>query len=343
MGILYKQILLLKKRMKGKKLVRKIIFRITIIGLLFLFVLGLNSMNLLGTSIVVPPDIEIYVPKPINILLLVSDQVSSNTDSIMVVNYKPVSAQISILSIPRDTKVKIDNEYRKINSAFWRGKGDGNTKAGIAQVVDCINQLFKIDIKYYAVLNLKCVRMVVNELGGVDYNIPFDMKYTARSQHLYIDLKKGFQHLDGSKVLQLMRFRHPNGTLTREVLNNMKGYDGGDATRVDNNQKFIKEFFKQKAKPEILLDIKRINRVLQIIVKNTETNLKFTDLIKYSKSAAGLASGKMNAFRLLGVDERPEWYYVFNNTFMNNSNRTHVDAKKIITKYFGLNEIKKAG
>ena len=314
-------------------------FRTTIIGLIMLFVFGIFVLINSESSAVPQGNGSIFLPEPINILLLVSDQVSSNTDSIMVVNYKPKSSQISILSIPRDTKVLIDNKYCKINSAFWRGKTNGKIKDGVDQVVTCINQLINLKINYYAILNLNCVEKVVDELGGVDYNIPFDMKYTALSQNLHIDLKKGFQHLDGNKVIQLLRFRHPNGTLTRQILNKMKGYDGGDATRVDNNQKFLKEFFKQKMKPELFLNFSTISNVLKIIIENTETNLTLNDCLKYAKSAVSLTKGKINTYRLLGVDEKPQWFYVFNNTFMNNTTKKIVDSQNIINKYFGLVDV----
>ena len=60
--------------------------------------------------------------EPVNILILGGDKVNKNTDTIMLVNYNPKTAKINLLSIPRDTKVKVKgSSLPKINSAYPAG------------------------------------------------------------------------------------------------------------------------------------------------------------------------------------------------------------------------------
>jgi len=312
---------------------RSTTLRITIIGFLLLSISGFyllyNPIN--GSSIESP----LSIPPAINVLLMVTDQVSGCTDSMMVVNINPKSSRASILSIPRDTEVTVDGDSFKINAAYSIGKLAGDSTDGINLVKKCISQLIDVKIDYYAVMKLDCISSVVDELDGVTYDVPFDMKYTALSQHLFIDIKKGEQLMNGDKVIQLLRFRHPNGPLTQSVLNSMKGYDGGDTTRQDNNQKFMKEFFKQKATPQYFLNLNKMKNILNIIVSNTVTDLTFKTALSYAKVSKCFAKSSLNAFRMR-LDELPGYSYKFNNTVLDNSHNKIIDAKKVIKKYFGV-------
>ena len=53
----------------------------------------------------------------------------------------------------------------------------------------------------------------INEIGGVEFDVPIDMEYDDVTQDLYIHLDKGYQKLDGEQAEQLVRFRkNNNGT-----------------------------------------------------------------------------------------------------------------------------------
>lgn len=310
-------------------------FFLTITSLLILFSLGCYHLFLItkadtGTEKNKSKLFDIYIPKPVNILLMVKDRFSSNTDTFMLVNYKPLSAQINILSIPRDTKVLIDGRYAKINSAYWRGGENGGQYA-----IDAVKQLIDVDIDHYVVLELDVIPKVVDALGGVEYDVPIDMEYRDRSQNLYINIKKGKQHLNGNQVEHLLRYRHPNKGKYPEGF--FQHYDGGDLTRIDNQQKFFLEFFRQKAKFKYFL---KVNDVLNIILQNTDTDLALNDCLKLTAKANLLSKGKLNTFRILGTDEKPYWYYVFNGQIKNNKTKAVLDADKVIKKYFRHNEIK---
>lgn len=65
-----------------------------------------------------------------------------------------------------------------------------------------------VGIDRYVRINVLGVEKLIDALGGVKVYVPQDMKYQDDSQHLYINLKKGEQHLNGAQAVQFLRFRY---------------------------------------------------------------------------------------------------------------------------------------
>ncbi|WP_313562177.1 LCP family glycopolymer transferase, partial [Ruminiclostridium cellobioparum] len=99
---------------------RKFTYITTLILGTFLFALGTFFMFYIN-NIAPEPGSDTPIPHilnglsgtkkndPMNFLVLVGDKSSGNTDSMMVANYNPDTKQISIVTIPRDTHVKLRN------------------------------------------------------------------------------------------------------------------------------------------------------------------------------------------------------------------------------------------
>jgi LCP family protein required for cell wall assembly len=142
------------------------------------------------------------------------------TDTMMIVtvNRKDKdSPKISILSIPRDSKIEFpDGQINKLNTAFGR--------VGLLEAKRMISEYAGVPIDYYALTNFKGIRRIVDAVGGIDIYVDRRMRYTDRSQNLYIRLEPGFQHLDGEKAEQFLRFRHEAR---------------GDLARVERQQRFL--------------------------------------------------------------------------------------------------------
>lgn len=202
------------------------------------------------------PVLDDELKEPFNVLILGGDKVNKNTDTIMVVNVDCKKPKVTVLSIPRDTRVLVKGKLNKINSAYPLGK----EKLAMKTVGDFLN----IDIKYYVYMDVKAFKEIVDLFDGVDYDVPVDMDYDDPYQKLHIHLKKGPQHLDGDKAEQFMRFRHYN----RVKVN--KFYDGSDIKRIAAQQNFIKEFVKQK------LNIKYLSKAssfVDTVYANIDTNI----------------------------------------------------------------------
>ena len=121
-----------------------------------------------------------------NFVLLGKDVGSGNTDSITVVSYDVPNKKVGMISIPRDTAV--ERTWRsnpKINGAFYG--------AGPDVLKEEIEHTFGIPIDYYILVDLNGFVALVDELGGVEVNIPLDMNYDDPYQNLHIHFNKGTQ------------------------------------------------------------------------------------------------------------------------------------------------------
>jgi len=137
----------------------------------------------------------------ISVLLLGCDDVEevSRSDTILLLLLNPQLKRAALLSIPRDTRVEIPGHGRdKINHAYAYGE--------VELTRETIERFLSINIDYYAQVGFGGFVAAIDELGGVDIQVPRTMH-----KHTYygsIDLEEGYQHLDGSQVLQFVRYRN---------------------------------------------------------------------------------------------------------------------------------------
>jgi len=268
----------------------------------FLSALGLDNIS--GTKI----------NKPANCLFMVGDKSSANTDTMMLINYNPETKKVSLLTIPRDTKCTVKgSKVKKINSAMAVG--------GPENAVDAVSNLLDTRVDYYFYMNLSAFREIIDTLDGVDFNVPVDMKYDDPYQDLHIDLKQGFQHLDGAKAEQLLRFRKYNKGVK---VKNKGNYYGGDEARTQTQRDFIRELVRQKANIKY---VSKIPEVLKTVSKNTKTDIPW-DLIKsMSMDIAAIKAEDIEAMSLPGEDVEQElWYFIYDEK----------KGKEIIEKYFSV-------
>ncbi len=254
--------------------------------------------------------------QPFNVLILGGDKVSENTDTILLVNFDPSDSQASILSIPRDTRVKINGKTRKVNFAYHNGGAD--------LAISTVQNLLNVNIKYYVYINTSSFRSIIDTLGGVDFNVPVKMDYDDPTQNLHIHLNKGMQHLNGAQAEQYMRFRQPNHGSGKEIY---KYYDGSDINRISAQQAFIKEFINQKLNVYYL---PRLNSVIDIIFKNIKTNFTLSEILNLSNYIGKLQPEEINWFTLpCKAVETDLFYYVINSK----------EASEITSGYFAAGTV----
>ncbi len=318
---------------------RKFTYIITIVVGLFLFGMGTvflyyaNSVTGATGDKAVPAILEglnsTTNKEPMNFLLLVGDKSSGNTDVMMVANYNPEKNQISIVTIPRDTKVYLKkNVLPKINSAYREG---GRNHEGARYASEKVSNLTGININYYVHINISAIKKITDMLGGVYFDVPVDMKYDDPSQSLHINLQKGYQLLNGDKVEQLLRFRKPNHErYTKEL---KKFYDGSDIKRTEMQMKFIKEFIKQKLKVQ---NIPKINPVLNYAFENIITNMTLSDALKMTSGLISISPDNFNSFRLDGEDKviNKVWYHLYNDNMINIETKESLSSAEIVENYF---------
>ncbi len=310
---------------------RKFYFTLSFSILTFLFISGMLILayigNIASTEAFPGGNIlgDFFVRKdPVNVLVLGGDKVNKNTDTIMVVNYNPSTSLINVLSIPRDTMVDIDGRSRKINYAYPHG--------GIEQAVETISDLLDISINYYVYIDTSVFREVIDLLGGIDYNVPVDMKYDDPAQNLHINLKKGQQRLYGKDAEGFMRFRKPNSYKSSDA-ELRQYYDGSDLKRIDAQQSFIKEVIRQKAN---IAYLPKLNSVINAVFDKLETNVSINDALRLSNNITSVKADAVTTFKLLGEDRMSggAWYYVYNGKIINNSTKDTFDAEDVLEEYF---------
>lgn len=236
----------------------------------------------------------------ISVLILGSSQ--NLTDTIMVAKYNPQTQQAYLVSIPRDTFVGTSKSYAtasdKINS-IYQGKYPEKT-------LSAVNKLTGLDLKYYVVVDTDALKALVNSIGGVYFDVPINMKYTDKKQGLYINLKKGYQLLDGDKAEQVVRFRHNQDGTTYS-----SEYGDNDIGRMKTQRNFLKAVMQQTLKPTNVL---KIGEFIDIAQKYVKTNMPF-DLIKqYVPSAVNFNTDNLETGSLPGAPEKCNgvWLYIQN-------------------------------
>lgn len=184
------------------------------------------------------------------------------SDSMLLLRFDPQADKVSVLSIPRDTRVYIDGHgVRKINHA--------NEYGGPALTASVASELLGgVQIDRYVRVNVQGVEKLIDVLGGVTVNVPKDMKYNDFSQHLYINLKKGIQHLDGDKAMQFLRYRYD---------------DYGDISRVQRQQMLMRSAVEQTLKPATVI---KVPKILSVIQSHLDTNLTVKELMALSNFAS---------------------------------------------------------
>lgn len=237
--------------------------------------------------------------EPISVLLLGSSQ--NLTDTIIIARYNPHTQLAYLISIPRDTYTGSNKNLAtasdKINS-LYQGQYPEKTLAAV-------NKVTGLNLQYYAVIDTEALKELVDTIGGVYFDVPMDMHYTDKKQNLYIDLKKGYQLLDGNKAEQVVRFRHNSNGTTYSP-----DYGDNDIGRMKTQRNFLKALMKQTLKVE---NIKNIKNFVNIIKKYVDTNIPTSTLTQYIPSSVNFNVDNLETGTLKGSPEKCNGVWLFIN------------------------------
>ncbi|NES02630.1 MAG: LCP family protein [Okeania sp. SIO2F4] len=206
------------------------------------------------------------------------------SDTMLLVRFDPENQKLTLLSIPRDTRTYVeDRGLTKINAANYYG--------GPAKSAKAVSELLGgVGIDRYIRVNVQGVEKLIDALGGVKVHVPKDMKYQDDSQHLYINLKEGEQHLNGDQALQFMRFRYDNL---------------GDIGRVQRQQLLMRAFMEQSVNVKTL---SRLPKILSVIQSHIDTNLSVEELVALMNFATKIKRPNVQMLMVPGQFSNPEEY-----------------------------------
>ena len=280
----------MKKKRKKSRTPKILKIMLVVLILMFASVSGIYCAKLYTTpgsellALLKPgtlEEVEIAKEK-CNILIMGTDKEGLRTDVMMLAQVDPVRGTATLMSIPRDTRIKYNGRTCKINEVpvYSRKKGEAQM---MQASIETVKGLTGIPIHHFVKFNLKAFNDCIDELGGVEFSVPQNMYYQDPAQGLSINLKKGKQILDGNKAEQLIRFRR---------------YPQGDLARIKVQQDFINAAIEQKLQ---LKYIGRIDEIYEILDDNMETSMSPDDMMQCAKQLLEIGTGNIESITMPGT------------------------------------------
>lgn len=224
-----------------------------------------------------------------NVLIIGEDKVNNLYDTIGIASIDKKNKTLKIIMIPRDTYIEYNSdimaELRKANKANVAGVFKINFAHHVGNIIDyegkfksgpssflaeVVKEKFGVEIDDYIKINTKGFSSIIDQLGGVDISVPYDMDYDDPTQDLSIHIKKGMRHLDGGDAEGFVRFRkgiREDGTI----------YDIGDQGRKKNQLDFLKALIKQKG---TVKNIGKIPKMMNLLGKNIQHSVGLGDVLQ---------------------------------------------------------------
>lgn len=201
------------------------------------------------------------------------------SDTLMIAAVDPKQKQASLLSVPRDTRVKIKGHgFDKVNAAYAYGHEK------LTQ--DTVENLLGVNIEHYVIINTKSFAKIIDALGGIDIDVPKRMHYEDPYDDdggLLIDFQPGMQHMDGAKAITYVRYRD----------------EEGDLGRIRRQQDFIKACIDKMVSPAV---IPKLPSIIREVMGSIKTDLSFRQLLEL---AGTLKESKSNGLKTDMVPGRP--------------------------------------
>lgn len=203
----------------------------------------------------------------VNILVMGVDERADDvgrSDTMFVVTVDTKTKSVALLSIPRDTRVKIPGHgWDKINHAYAEG--------GHKLTMQAVEGLMGIPIDHYVLVNFNGFKKIVDAIGGVNIDVEKRMYYEDPydGDGLVIDLKPGVQHMDGKTAIQYVRYRDAEG----------------DIGRIQRQQKFLKAVFNEIASPSVITKIPAIIKEVGATVKSDMSTSEMLNLAQILNDA----------------------------------------------------------
>ena len=233
------------------------------------------------------------------------DKASGRGDAILLASFDVSTGKISVMQIPRDTYIEWEGKEDKINSIVL--DADVYTMRDIIEVTLCVN------IDYTTLIDLEALEVIVDSIGGVEIDVPFDMKYSDPFQDLYIDLKAGVQVLNGKNATDFIRYR--------------SDYADGDLGRIDAQKQFMSSLFKKVMNEMNAVEMLSIAKgVLPML----ETDITLDDAAYFAGKFFSAKERKLTMLTAPGFQlhkTNPEaWYYVLSKNGMLESVNTYFNV-----------------
>ncbi|WP_414052832.1 LCP family protein [Macrococcus animalis] len=213
----------------------------------------------------------------------------ARTDAMILATFNRSNKKIRLVSIPRDTLAYIPSikKYDKITHAHAEGGPESSMHA--------VENIFNVPVDYYARVNMQAFVDIVDELGGIEFDVPFDINEPTKLDKGRIKVKEGKQLINGDEALALVRSRHVDTDLGR-----------------GKRQMEMIEAIIKKAKDSN--SISKLDELVEIVGNNAKHNLTFDNI---TSIASYYTSNDVDfeQMQLKGTDYMYNGVYYYNPVF----------------------------
>lgn len=242
--------------------------------------------------------------EPISILFLGVENYSTDgkdgrADTQIVVTLNPHTNQMKMVTIPRDTRVTIENagEYtgiHKINAAYTYGSITGY--GAVKLQAETVEKLLNIPIDKVIAVDFDGFRDIVDAIGGVDIQIKEGFwEHDIYNNEKKIYFKAGKAHLNGEESLAFvrMRYRDVNKTYSRE----------------ERQRQFLGAMIDQAISTETLF---KVGQITDILGKNVKTDLTAAEIYALQKQYSTITSSAIHTLNIdgTGLETKEGWFYI---------------------------------
>ena len=204
---------------------------------------------------------------------------AGRSDTLFVVMMDKSDKKAALLSVPRDTRVKIKGHgWDKINSAFAYG--------GHKLTQETVQDFLGIKLHNYVVVDFQGFKGLVDAVGGVDINVEKRRYYYDPYANFEIDLRPGKQHMDGKTAMQYVRYRD----------------EEGDIGRIRRQQKFIMALYQQIASKNIIAKMPGVSKQIMSMIK---TDLSLKEMVELGNVMRGMM--EKDGLKMSMVPGEPEY------------------------------------
>ena len=131
-----------------------------------------------------------------------------SADTIVVLRIDKQNERIMLSSLSRDTVISINGGEMALGSLLYYG--------GIDYLCEAVTSLCGLPIDYYAMIDYAGLAEIVDQIGGVEFNVPFEMNYEDPAEGLKIKISSGVQKLNGETAVKMLRYHsYPDGNVYR--------------------------------------------------------------------------------------------------------------------------------
>ncbi len=224
------------------------------------------------------------------VLVCGADNSGRNTDVMMLAALDMQNGRVNLLQIPRDTFVNPASSglgVTRVNAVYGAvySSADGTEckKAAMESLCRFLEEAFCVEIDRYALMNTSVLAEAIDTIGGIEYEVPFDMHYEDPVQGLRIHLSAGRQTLDGKMAEGLLRYR--------------SGYATGDLGRVDMRESFMRAALSQvKAKLTAVSAVK----IAAELALSVTTDMNALEISRFAAFLHGVADENVNIKTISG-------------------------------------------